>query len=153
MPLVSDCAAAGDKKDQVTFRKAKLELGQKRLTVELAENDEQRQQGLMHRKSLEDGYGMLFIFPQQRVLTFWMKNTLLPLSIGYFDKDQKLVTIVKMNPESPMVLDENLKRYPSVQPAKYALEVPQGWFDSNNIKTGSVFKLTRPKSTGSKSSQ
>jgi uncharacterized membrane protein (UPF0127 family) len=130
---------------KIKYSMGSLEIDGHILTVELAETDEQRQNGLMFRRSLDEGTGMLFIFPGQRVLSFWMKNTLIPLSIGYFNKDKQLVDIQKMNPESPMVLDNQLKRYPSQSPAMYALEVPQGWFEKNNVEVGATFSLSKAK--------
>ncbi|MEO0335223.1 MAG: DUF192 domain-containing protein, partial [Pseudomonadota bacterium] len=98
------------KPKDIVFEKAKLQLENHVLEVEMALNDEQRQRGLMFRKKLAEGKGMLFVFSQQRTLSFWMKNTLIPLSIGYFDQDKKLVDVKKMNPESSMVRDSELKR-------------------------------------------
>lgn len=105
------------------------------LKVEMATSFEQRAQGLMNRKTLADGEGMLFVFDPPEVLSFWMKNTLLPLSIGFFSSDKLLMEIQDMEPSHGPVRDEFLPRYTSRQPAMYALEVPKGWFQKNKIKT------------------
>ena len=133
------CAA--QTKSKVEFKKAELTLAGKKLTVELAQTPQQRAQGLMHRTELKDGQGMLFIFGRETPQSFWMKNTLIPLSIGYFDKSKKLVRVLKMNPESKMVRDSELKRYESGAPVLFALEVPQGWFEKNKVKVGTTFEL------------
>jgi len=127
---------------EIEFKKATLKIGGKTLSVELAQSAKQRAQGLMHRKQLPDGEGMLFIFTRETPQSFWMKNTLIPLSIGYFDKTKKLVRILKMEPESKIVRDSELKRYESEVPVLFALEVPLGWFEKNKIKLGSTFELT-----------
>jgi uncharacterized membrane protein (UPF0127 family) len=138
------CAANSETKvetKKIEFKTAELKIGGKTLNVELAQTPQQRAQGLMHRTELKEGTGMLFIFNRETPQSFWMKNTLIPLSIGYFDKAKKLVRILKMNPESKMVRDSELKRYSSGVPVLFALEVPQGWFEKNKIKVGETFEL------------
>lgn len=127
------------------FSKRQIVLGGKTLTVEISETPEQRQQGLMHRKVLEEDSGMLFIFDRPQQLSFWMKNTLIPLSIGFFDKDKKLLNVKQMHPPKSMLLqDHQLERYSSEGPAKYALEMNIGWFKSNKIKSGANFTWKTP---------
>jgi uncharacterized membrane protein (UPF0127 family) len=99
------------------------------MRAEIARSDEERQQGLMYRKSLADGRGMLFVFDRDQILGFWMKNTLIPLSIAYIRSDGSIVEIKDMLPR-----DENLVR--SSRGVRYALEVPQGWFGRAGIKAG-----------------
>lgn len=116
------------------LKQLKIKIAEKSINVEVADNDELRMKGLMYRKSLGPDSGMLFIFPQEEILGFWMKNTLIPLSIGYFDKNKKLIKIMDMEPASPMDLDP--PKYSSDKPAQYALEVNKGWFKKNKIKLG-----------------
>ena len=97
--------------------------------VELAQTDEQRSTGLMYRTSLEDGKGMLFVFSEDQVLSFWMKNTLIPLSIAYIAYDGTIADIRDMHPN-------NTSTVTSSRSVRYALEVPQGWFDRAGIKVG-----------------
>lgn len=119
------------------FEKRQIMLGGKTLTVEIADDHEKRQRGLMFRKSLPADDGMLFIFDSEQPLSFWMMNTLIPLSIGYFTADQKLIETREM---VPAVLGEaQPKTYPSSRPAKYALEMPKGWFKHNGVKPGAAF--------------
>lgn len=121
----------------------KIRLGEKTLTVEIADNNELRSRGLMFRKSLEKDHGMLFVFDHEQPLAFWMKNTLMPLSIGYFSKEKKLVDIIEMIPA--VAGDANPKNYPSALPAMYALEVPKGWFSINKIRIGASFIFVEKK--------
>lgn len=125
----------------VKFDKEVIVLGGKKITVEIAKTDEQRQHGLMYRKSLPANQGMLFIFEAEQTLSFWMKNTLIDLSIGYFDKNQVLVDVQEMVPLSPM--EARPTSYPSAKPAMYALEMNKGWFAKNKIKTGQKFQFER----------
>ena len=97
--------------------------------VEIARTEEERAKGLMYRKSLPDGEGMLFIFESDQPLNFWMKNTPIPLSIAFISSSGRIVEIKDMRP-----LD--LSSVPSSIPVRYALEVPQGWFGRAGVKPG-----------------
>ncbi len=119
----------------VNFKKAQIKLGSQKITVEIADTDPKRSQGLMNRKSLNKNEGMLFIFPRSNYRSFWMKNTFIPLSIGYFDSSKKLVEIHQMEPVTS-VMQVQIPRYDSRKPAQYALEMNRGWFKKNKIKLG-----------------
>lgn len=112
-----------------------------KLTVEVAVSNAERSHGLMYRKSMPKDQGMLFIFPEEQLMSFWMKNTYIPLSIGFFDKDKKLFEILDMNVVSGPVNDSQLENYVSSRAGKYALEVNQGWFSKNKIKPGEQFRF------------
>lgn len=114
-------------------------LGGTKLNLEVVESNEDRARGLMFRSALPQNQGMLFVFETEQPLTFWMKNTLLPLSIAYLDAKMKIVDIQDMNPEPAMVRE--LRRYPSAKPAKFALEVNQGWFKKHKIGLGTQLKI------------
>ena len=85
----------------------------------------------MYRNSLPKDEGMLFIFDEERTLSFWMKNTYIDLAIAYFDKNQKIVDIQEMKATNSLMLEEP-PSYPSAKPALYALEMNSGWFKKNN---------------------
>ena len=97
--------------------------------AEIARTQAQHQQGLMFRKELKDGEGMLFIFERDEPLSFWMKNTLVPLSIAYIASDGRILEIYNMEPG-------NLDPVQSSRSVRYALEVPQGWFGRAGIAAG-----------------
>ena len=99
------------------------------IQAEIARSPAQREQGLMHRKKLADGSGMLFIFERDEILNFWMKNTLIPLSIAYIAYDGRILEIYDMQPG-------NLNPVQSTRSARYALEVPQGWFSRAGLGPG-----------------
>jgi len=124
-----------------------LVLGNKRLQVEVVESEEERAKGLMFRKSMPSQHGMLFVFESESRLSFWMKNTFIPLSIGFFDKDKRLVDIQDMEPMRSEMQSE-FPSYVSRRPAKYALEVNRGWFQRNGIKEGAAFRLENSKTKG-----
>jgi uncharacterized membrane protein (UPF0127 family) len=88
----------------------------------------------MYRKNLGDGKGMLFIFDRDEILSFWMKNTRIPLSIAFIAKDGRILEIRNMQPQ-----DETPVR--SSRSARYALEVPQGWFSRAGIAPGDILAL------------
>jgi uncharacterized membrane protein (UPF0127 family) len=122
------------------FPKKKITLGNKTLTVEMATTPDQQERGLMFRESLGENEGMLFVFKNEETRFFWMKNTLIDLSIGYFNKNGNLIDIQEMKSGKGLA-DSVLPSYASAQPAKYALEMNKGWFDKNKIKLGTKLKI------------
>lgn len=126
----------------IEFPKTKIEIAGKTLEVEVAKSHAERERGLMFRKSLPENSGMIFIFENEQPLAFWMKNTLIPLQIGYFDGNRKLVDLQEMVP-APLG-DSRPRSYPSKKPAMYALEMNKGWFTKNNIKLGTQFTFIDP---------
>jgi len=114
-----------------------IRIGKEVLTVEIADTRASRAKGLMGRKELPDGHGMLFIYDKPQRLVFWMKNTLIPLSIAFFDEDKEVINILDMDPP----VGSNQIRYRSTAPALYALEVPQGWFEKHHIERGAKFSF------------
>jgi uncharacterized membrane protein (UPF0127 family) len=103
------------------------------LAAEVAETPRQRERGLMGRTALGENQGMLFVFEQEQPLSFWMRNTLIPLSIAYIDGRGTIVDIQDMEP-----LDET--SHPSAAPARYALEVNQGFFEEHGIRVGDILE-------------
>jgi hypothetical protein len=108
------------------------------LTIELATTPEARSCGLSLRDSLPANRGMLFVYAEPEILTFWMKNTRMPLSIAFIDTAGRIVSIQKMNPLAITTI------YASPVPALYALEVKQGWFEKNRIGVGDVVEFNLP---------
>ena len=103
--------------------------------VEIAATHDARTRGLMWRRALEDGKGMLFIFKEQQPLMFWMKNTLIPLDMIFIDKDLKIVGAVE-NAE-PRTFNSRGVGAPSM----FVLEVPGGWVAKKGLKAGSAITL------------
>jgi uncharacterized membrane protein (UPF0127 family) len=97
--------------------------------VEIAATDTERERGLMGRTALAEDAGMLFVFDREQQLSFWMKDTLIPLSIAYINESGRIVDIQDMQP-----LDET--PHPSTEPARYALEVNGGFFVARGIQVG-----------------
>ena len=131
--------AKNEQQTSPEFKKEFIQLGQKKILVEIAETNQQLEYGLMHRTSLKEDQGMLFIFKDEQILSFWMKNTLIDLSIGYFSGKKVLNEVIEM--KSTSFLETNFPSYPSQQPAMYALEMNKGWFNKNKIKTKAAFKF------------
>lgn len=125
--------------ESVSFETGKIKLNGKVLGVELAKTEAQHTRGLMFRKSLPQDGGMLFIFPDEQIRYFWMKDTYIDLSIGYFDKNRALVDMQEMAATSMM--DTRPPSYPSAKPAMYALEMNKGWFKKNKVKLGQKFEF------------
>jgi uncharacterized membrane protein (UPF0127 family) len=122
--------------------KKKIQVDTAFIMVELADDEQKRQMGLMFRDSLEANSGMLFIFPEPKKQSFWMKNCRFPIDIAYIDASRRITDIVSMQPpESPFIPDDSLPTYPSSVPVPYALEVPKGWFEARGIRVGATVKF------------
>jgi uncharacterized membrane protein (UPF0127 family) len=137
---VQSCVARDGEKPQGRLETTELVILRKDGTgavilAEIASSDEQRRRGLMGRKSLADGEGMLFVFETDRILSFWMKDTLIPLSIAFIAYDGRILEIHDMEIKS-------LRPVQSARSARYALEVPQGWFSRAGIGPGDTVELT-----------
>ena len=113
---------------------ARVVIGNDTLFVEVAVTEEERALGLMYREFLPENGGMLFIFEDEDYLSFWMKNTMIPLSIAFINSDGVIVDIQDMEPftTTPHV---------SKKPARFALEVNQGWFKKHGVKVGDRVKF------------
>lgn len=109
-------------------------FGADTVQAEVARTPAEREQGLMYREILHKGKGMLFLFPDAQIRSFWMKNTFIPLDIAYIDAELKIINILAMEPES-------LDSLPSTRPAMFALEVPLGWFAEKGIGSGAQAQL------------
>lgn len=106
-----------------------LNFGLYRIEAEVAADQKNRMQGLMQRRSMAPQQGMLFVFPQVARHCMWMKNTFLPLSVAFLDDEGHIINIEDMQPET-----EN--NHCAARPARFALEMNQGWFAAKGIKAG-----------------
>ena len=107
-----------------------LSIDDKVIQAELAQTRQERTKGLMHRESLCENCGMLFVFPTADKWSFWSKNTPLALSVAFVDGSGRIVQIVDMEPNS-------IETHQAAYQAVYALEMARGWFARNSIKAGS----------------
>jgi uncharacterized membrane protein (UPF0127 family) len=110
-----------------------LGAGMHLIHAEVAQTPEQRAIGLMHRKTMPAGDGMLFVFEEAGQQCFWMKNTLLPLSIAFIADDGSIVNITDMQPLS-------LDSHCSAKPVRFVLEMNQGWFAKRGVKAGTKLR-------------
>lgn len=114
---------------QMNLPRVKLSAGMHQIDAQVASTTEQRMTGLMHRKEMPQHEGMLFVFEHPSQQCFWMKNTLLPLSIAFIADDGRIVNIDEMKPQT-------LDSHCSTEPVRYVLEMNQGWFAKKGIKAG-----------------
>jgi uncharacterized membrane protein (UPF0127 family) len=114
---------------QTALPEIALAINGHKLTAEVAATDGTRTTGLMYRRMMPEDRGMLFVFAYAQPQSFWMMNTYLPLSIAFVDEQGIIVNITDMK---PLTTDP----HPSAKPAKFALEMNQGWFARHGIKAG-----------------
>jgi uncharacterized membrane protein (UPF0127 family) len=110
-----------------------LTAGMHRIRAEVADNMAARMQGLMHRKSMAQNAGMVFVFEENAVHCMWMKNTLIPLSVAFIDEQGAIVNIADMQPHSE-------QSHCAARPTRYALEMNLGWFAQRGIKAGTTLQ-------------
>jgi hypothetical protein len=107
------------------------------LTVEVAATPQARETGLMNRFSLQTDHGMLFVFEAPQPLAFWMKNTYIPLSIAFVDRNGRILNIEDMRPQDESTHWSNGQ-------ALFAIEMRQGWFAKRGIAAGDRVEGLRP---------
>lgn len=117
-----------------------LHIGKATLQTQIADTPDEREKGLMYYTHLGDNEGMLFVMGSVAPATFWMKNTLIPLSVAFIDKDGVILEIHDMAPSDPSLPDSALPVTRSQSPnVAYALETNLHWFSLNGIKPGMKF--------------
>ncbi|THF65741.1 DUF192 domain-containing protein [Pseudothauera nasutitermitis] len=108
---------------------AELGLGMYRIEAEVAHTPQTRQTGLMNRHEMPQQRGMVFVFDMAARHCMWMRNTFIPLSVAFLDEEGRILNIADMTPHS----EDN---HCAAAPARYALEMNQGWFAAKGIGAG-----------------
>lgn len=103
--------------------------GSTSVKAEIVTSSKEKLQGLKNRDYLCQNCGMLFVYDEDVTNGFWMENTTIPLSIAFIDSNRTIIDLQEMEPES-------LESHSPGKPYRYALEVNQGFYDKNGIKTG-----------------
>ena len=138
--LILALVSCSDEPPRLRLEKARLRAKGKTIIAELARKPEEQARGLMYRRSLGGSEGMLFVYNSPVMVSFWMKNTRIPLSIAFMDGSGRIIHIEQMQPYDPVT------RHPSPQPFQYALEMNQGWFERNGVGVGDIVEIPNPKS-------
>jgi len=132
--LLSCEGADPDSPAQPKLQTTKLRIGPHQVIAECAVTEKEASHGMMFRKNMPDNHGMLFFLKTPRRAGFWMKNTLIPLSIAYIDESGKILEIYRMTPHDTTPVTSSSFR------VKYALEMNQGWFQKNGVQPGELVK-------------
>jgi uncharacterized membrane protein (UPF0127 family) len=111
-----------------------MKIGSRSFNLEIARTHEEQERGLMKRDSMPQDHGMIFVFPSEQVLNFWMKDTRFPLDILFLDGSGKVVSIFQMKPY-------DLSNTSSEQPAQYAIELNAGASKDVGVKAGDVLGI------------
>jgi uncharacterized protein len=106
-----------------------------KISAEVVDTNSERQMGMMYRKEMAETSGMLFVFPEEQLRSFWMRNTYVELDIVFLDKDLKVVSIA----ERATPLSE--KSRPSMKPAQFALEILGGQSAKWGVQPGSQLEI------------
>lgn len=129
----------------------KFVVNGRKVTLEIAATDPERERGLMFRDALGEDEGMIFLFPEEMPRSFWMKNCRMDISIAYLDRNGRIVSILEMKKPLPGTPENALESYPSGLPAQFAIEMRAGWFADHGVKPGvtveipeEVRAMTRP---------
>ncbi len=132
----SELSAAPGKKPQFISVQIKDQI----FFLEIAATEEARAMGLMFRKELADNGGMLFVFPQEEILSFWMKNTLISLDMIFLNSRRE---VVKIHHNVPLCREDPCASYDSGVPARYVIELKGGSCKKLNLQTGDLifFKI------------
>jgi uncharacterized membrane protein (UPF0127 family) len=133
LALLVACATSAAQEGPQVLPAIRISVGIHNIQAELAQTDIQRQIGLMNRTAMPANTGMLFVFDQPATQCFWMKNTLLPLSIAFVADDGTIVNIDDMKPQT-------LDSHCSTKPVRFVLEMNQGWFAKRGVKAGAKLK-------------
>jgi uncharacterized protein len=123
-------AAAESSTPENTSSFKRIIVGKTPLRVEVAVTLEKQERGLMFRQSMPENDGMLFVYKEPQEMSFWMRNTFIPLDIAFVDADGIILNIHQAKP-----LDDSI-HYRSAGAAKYVIETNQGWFSRHGIRPG-----------------
>lgn len=115
------------------------EKGSIPLAIEIADDPQERETGLMYRETMPEDQGMLFVFDSEVPLTFWMKNTLIPLDMVFLDAEKKIVHIAR---DVPPCQADPCPLVPSQGSAQYVIETNAGWTAKQGILVGDVVSWT-----------
>lgn len=127
---IACCAQAWAGVAQFDLPRIELRAGMHRIDAQVAQTPQTREIGLMHRRSMPDQEGMLFVFERPDMVCFWMKDTLLPLSAAFIADDGRIVNIVDMAPQTT-------EPHCTQEPVRLVLEMNKGWFAKRGLGTGS----------------
>lgn len=115
-------------------RSAWVIFGTDTVVAEVARTPEERERGLMGRNVVPDGTGMLFVFPEEDIMSFWMSNTFVPLDVAWLDASLRVVDVREMEAESTEI-------HSSPRPVMFGLEVPGGWLAAHGVRPGDQAQL------------
>ena len=133
------CAFFSDKKSHYAIQLQSDNM-EHELMVELAKTPEEIRQGLMYREELEEGKGMLFVYEEPNIPSFWMKNMLIPIDMIFIGEDLEIKHIISDTPPCPQ--DEECPTYSPNVAVQYVLEVPAGYAKKYQIVEGNLLKLS-----------
>ncbi|MFK7807157.1 MAG: DUF192 domain-containing protein [Saprospiraceae bacterium] len=133
-PTTAPAVPTFKEEGKLTFKKADG-TAIREIKLEVADDDKQRAQGMMYRKNIPNDTGMIFLFPEAKPQSFWMRNTYVSLDIIFVDENNKIVNI---HENTPTLTDD---QFPSTAPSKYVVEVAGGYTNAYGIKAGDMIEF------------
>jgi uncharacterized membrane protein (UPF0127 family) len=128
--LLASCSGSTQRIEE----RISIGIGNQQFWVEVARTEEQQRRGLMYRRRLGEHEGMLFVYPGDQHLSFWMKNTRIPLTLLFLSRDGEIQQIEDLKPGS-------LKPVSSRRAARYALELAKGSLEDLRVGLGDRVRL------------
>lgn len=125
----SSASAASEQNPNVNLPVYATVVGKQPVSLQIARTQQEQEYGLMYRQSMPENQGMLFAYPHEEQLCFWMKNTRLPLTIAFADSNRVITDIIDMEPY-------DLSSHCASKPVQYALEMNRGWFQRHQVRAG-----------------
>jgi len=138
LTLLAGCSRADSGKDtafKTVDDRFGIRVGERTVQMQLAVRADEQEKGLMFRQSMGADEGMLFVFGVPQQMGFWMRNTLIPLDIGYFDSSGELKEIYPMYPRDERTVSSHGRNL------QFCLEMNQGWFKQNGVRPGAKLDL------------
>lgn len=128
------------RKNDVDGKEISVMIGKNPLKLKVLSTPENQMKGYMHGEEPKDGEGLLFVYDEELPLSFWMKNVKFPLDLIFFDNSMNYLGHETMDPDDGRN-DDDLPRYLSKKPARFAVEVPSGWSNKNIDKDNCKLKF------------
>lgn len=142
--LILYSAGCDNSEEEQNGNTISLEVENQTIRVEIADSPQEWQLGLSYRDTLAENHGMLFVFPEEKRRTFWMRGCNFDIDLAYIESDGTISEIITMEKEPLDTPLDSLTEYPSQSTSiRYVLEMIGGWFEENNVSAETKLDLSQ----------